>query len=117
MQTPLWQFWTDWAIKALGTVATLLVAFVALFGAWLRNWIWPPELTISLVSDEGYSSTVVAFDTSGKPIHQTSGFWYFVQVENSTRWNPVTDLYIFCYQSRPRTLRATSRLHGLVGHH
>ena len=62
MQAPLWQFWTDWAIKALGTVATLLVAFIALFGAWLRNRIWPPGLTISLVCNEGYPSTVVATD-------------------------------------------------------
>jgi hypothetical protein len=96
MQTPLWQFWTDWAIKAIAAFGTFLVAFIALFGSWLRNWIWPPELTISLVSDEGHPLTVWTFDTTtGKQIHQTSGFWYFVRVENSTRWNPVTDVYIF----------------------
>jgi hypothetical protein len=96
MQTPLWQYWTDFTIKALGTVATFLAVFVALFGAWLRNWIWPPTLTVSLVSSEGYSSNLWIFDkATGKQLHQTPGFWYHVSVENRTRWNPVTDLYIF----------------------
>ena len=29
MQTPVWQFWTDWIVKALGTLATFLAVFVA----------------------------------------------------------------------------------------
>jgi hypothetical protein len=31
MGPPEWQFWTDWAVKALGTLATLLAVVVALF--------------------------------------------------------------------------------------
>ena len=96
MQTPLWQFWTDFAVKAFAAVGTFLVAFIALFGSWLRNWIWPPSLSLSLVTDEGYPLKVGTFDTATrKQLHQTDGFWYFVAVENSTRWNPVTDVYVF----------------------
>jgi hypothetical protein len=32
MSTPLWQFWTDWGVKALGTLGTFAAVLVALFG-------------------------------------------------------------------------------------
>jgi hypothetical protein len=95
MQTPVWQFWTDWTVKALGTLATFLAVFVALFGSWLRNWIAPPQLNIGLVSSEGYPSTLVVYDNTGTKQHETPGFWYHVRVSNRTRWNPVTELHIF----------------------
>lgn len=96
MSAPLWQFWTDWTIKALGTLATFVAVFIALFGSWLRNWMWPPHLTIALAGAEGYPSNLLVFDkTTGQQLHQTVGLWYFVRVENRTRWNPVTELHIF----------------------
>jgi hypothetical protein len=94
MVPPLWQFWTNWAVLALGTLATFLAVFVALFGSWLRNRIVPPKLTLALVNAEGYHYPSNSRDQSGNQI-VTDGFWYHVQVENKFRWNPVTDLYIF----------------------
>jgi hypothetical protein len=95
MPTPSWQFWSDWAVKALGTVATFLAVFVALFGSWLRNAIAPARLTISLVSNSGFPSALVIQNPATKEVHQTSGLWYFVRVANQTRWNPVSDVHIF----------------------
>src|SRR5208282_1172182 len=38
----------------------------------------------------------VVFDkTTNQQQYQTPAFWYHVQVDNETRWNPVTELYIF----------------------
>jgi hypothetical protein len=95
MQNPLWQFWTDWTVKALSTLATFLAVLVALFGSWLRNLIAPPHLTIALVSAEGDPTILRVFDRAANQVLETSGFWYHVRVENRTRWNPVTELYIF----------------------
>jgi hypothetical protein len=96
MQTPLWQFWIDWTVKALGVLATFLVAFVALFGAWLRNLIAPPQLRLELVSREADPLPLVIFDKrTGAKQHETSAFWYHVRVYNNTRWNPVTDVHAF----------------------
>lgn len=95
MSNPLWQFWTDWTVKALGTAATFLAVFVALFGAWLRNVIAPPQLTISLASGDGDASILLLQNKETKEVHQTPGRWYHVRVDNRTRWNPVSDVYVF----------------------
>ena len=94
METPLWQFWTDWTVKALGTLATFLAAFIALFGPWLRYRIAPPRLVIARTSDEGWQGILRTFDSAGQS-QDTKGFWYHVRVGNKTLWNPVTDVYIF----------------------
>jgi hypothetical protein len=95
VSTPLWQFWTDWSVKALGTAATFLAVFVALFGSWLRNVIAPPRLTISLASGSGFPSILYGRNIATQELHQTAGFWYHVRVDNHTRWNPVSDVYVF----------------------
>jgi hypothetical protein len=95
MQPPLWQVWVDLIFKVLGTVATFLAVFVALFGSWLRYKMWPPELKITLSSTEGYPSKFLITDERRQIRHETDGLWYFVKVDSTTRWNPVTDVYIF----------------------
>ena len=95
MPTPLWQFWTDWVIKALGTVATFLAVFVALFGSWLRNVLAPPQLTISLASRDGIPTTLVLTNKETTKVRQTPAFWWHIRVENHTRWNRVSDVYVF----------------------
>jgi hypothetical protein len=92
---PIWQFWLDWFVKLLGAIATLSVAFIGLFGSWLRFKIWPPKLTIRLADEKGTPTTLVFFDKTTNQQSQTPAFWYHVQVDNETRWNPVTELYIF----------------------
>lgn len=93
MQTPLWQFWADWTIKALGTLATFAAVFVALFNSWLRNWIAPPRLAIALVDSDGYRARLRVYE--GVSIRETDGLWYHVRVENRTRWNPANNVYVF----------------------
>ena len=95
MGTPLWQFWTDWAIKALGILATLLAVYVALFGPQLRHWIVPPRLSIALASGEGWPAVLHVLNNATNQATQTMGIWYHVRVENETRWSPVTDVHIF----------------------
>jgi hypothetical protein len=97
MQPPLWQVWIDLIVKVLGTVATFAAVFVALFGSWLRNKLWPPELRIALSSTEGYASQffILNDERSGQIRHVTDGLWYFVKVDNTTRWNPVTGVHVF----------------------
>ena len=95
MPTPLWQFWTDLTVKALGTVATFLAVFVALFGSWWRNVIVPPRLTISLARGDGFPYILRLENRETKEVRQTPGFWYHVRVDNHTRWNPVSDVYVF----------------------
>lgn len=92
---PAWQYWTSWVVQVLGMLGTFLIATIALFGPWLRNWIAPPNLTIALASVEGWPSTLRIYDQAAKQTHSTPGIWYHVRVDNSTRWNPVTELYIF----------------------
>ena len=92
MPTPLWEFWTDWAVKAAGTLATFLAVFVALFGSWLRHWLTPAKLTLALVSDAGFYYLSIRPDRSGQT---TDGFWYHVSVQNKRRWNTVSDVYIY----------------------
>lgn len=96
MSTPLWQFWTDWGIKTLGTLATFIAVFVALFGSRLRHRLTPPRLSIALSSANGAAGTLHVFDpATNKATHQTSGFWHHVRVENKTRADPVTGVHIF----------------------
>ena len=96
MSTPLWQFWIDWVIKTLGTLATFLAVLVALFGSRLRHRIAPPRLTIAHSSAEGMGGIVYALDpATNKAIHQTSALWHHVKVKNNTRADPVTGVHIF----------------------
>src|SRR5712672_2692017 len=88
MSAPLWQFWTDWAVKAAGTLLTLLAVVVALFGSRLRHWITPPQLSITLSSAEGMVAWLL---TEESPIN---GIWYHVRVVNETRETPVTGVHI-----------------------
>jgi hypothetical protein len=96
MGTPLWQFWTDWTVKALGTLATVLAVFVALFGSRLRHWLDPPKLVISLASAEGFPAVryIINLKTN-EAEHQTNGFWYHVRVDNKNRSTPATGVHIF----------------------
>ena len=96
MPSPCWQYWIDLGIKFLGTVATFLAIFVALFGAWLRNRLWPPSLTVSLARTEGDQSMIWARDQEGRLQFISNGFWYHARVENKTRWNLVTDVLVHC---------------------
>jgi hypothetical protein len=101
MPPPLWQFWTDWTVKALAALATFLAVFVALFGSWLRYVIAPPQLTIAIADTRGYTTELAALkevrtdNKVSKEQYETKGLWYHVRVENRTRWNPVTELHIF----------------------
>jgi hypothetical protein len=96
MSTPLWQFWTDWTVKALAALFTLLAVCAALFGSWLRHRITPPRLSIRLSSAEGMAGIVYTLDpATNKATYLTSAVWYHVQVENKTRWSPVTGVHIF----------------------
>jgi hypothetical protein len=95
LPAPLWQFWTDWVIKALSTAATLLAVFVALFGSWLRNVLWPPQLRISLASRDGMQSTLFFQNKETNEVRQIPGFWWHVRLLNETRWNAVSDVYVF----------------------
>lgn len=96
MQTPLWQFWTDLTVKALGSLATVLAVVIALFGPWLRYRISPPRLSIKLSKTEGMPATLYSLDSkTNTATYQTSGIWYHIQVDNETRWNPVTGVHIF----------------------
>lgn len=93
---PLWQFWTNWTITALGTLATFLAVLVALFGARLRRWISPPHLSIRLSNAEGMRGSISTFDPeTNKATYKTSAIWYHVQVENKTREAPITGVHIF----------------------
>jgi hypothetical protein len=95
MQTPIWQFWIDWGVKALGALATFLAVLVALLGSRLRHWISPPQLRINLVSTDGWPGAIYVLDPSGTARKTADVIWYHVRVENKTRWNPVTEAYIF----------------------
>ena len=102
MSTPLWQFWTDWAVKALGALFTVLAVIVALFGLRLRHWITPPQLSIELSSAEGWPGVVV-MDSC-----QISGFWYHVRVFNKTRETPITGVYVLLQLIEDEEVRETS---------
>jgi hypothetical protein len=97
MSTPLWQFWTDWAVKFLGMLATVAAVIVALFGYWLRRRIDPPRLRLEHSSAEGWQGIVYELDTAtNKAKYQRGGIWHHVRVQNNkTRWNPVTGVHIF----------------------
>jgi hypothetical protein len=96
MQTPIWQFWTDLSVKALGTVGTFLAVFVALFSSRLQRWMFPPRLIIKLSNADGVAANRYNFDSKTNTSQfQTSGFWYHVQVINETRWNSITRVHIF----------------------
>jgi hypothetical protein len=95
VSTPLWQVWSDLALKALGAGATFLAVLVALFGARLRHWLMPPRLKITLASAEGYPSVLHTLNLLTNQATVTEGFWYHVRVENEARWSPATGVYIF----------------------
>ena len=95
MSPPLWQFWSDWSVKAVGAVATLLAVFAALFGAWLRNWLTPPKLILAVVSEAGVEASVYLSRHPDHPDQFTDGLWYHVKVSNERRWNPATDVYVY----------------------
>lgn len=82
--------------QALGTFATFLAVFVALFGSRLRHWMIPPQLSIALSSAEGWPGTVYVFDpATNKATYQSSAIWWHVQVANKTREIAVTGVHIF----------------------
>jgi hypothetical protein len=90
--TPLWQFWLNFAVGALGALATLAAVLVALFRDWLLYCIARPKPHLALVNPEGRHYLSNRPDQSGRT---TDGFWYHVRVENNSPWNPVSDLYVF----------------------
>jgi hypothetical protein len=95
METPQWQFWTDWSVKALGTLATFLAVFVALFRSWLRHRIIPPRLELGLSSADGFQGLVYAFDpATGQATYQSSAIWYHVRVSDKARWSRVAGVRI-----------------------
>jgi hypothetical protein len=85
MQAPIWQFWTDWGVKALGALATFLAVLVALFGSRLQHWVNPPKLMISLANTKGWPAVLHVIDLRTNTAQQTNGFWYHMRVDNRTR--------------------------------
>jgi len=66
MNTPLWQFWTDWAVKAVSALATFLAVIVALFGSRLRHWMIPARLKIELSTTRGVKGALYELDDTTK---------------------------------------------------
>jgi hypothetical protein len=62
MSAPLWQFWTDETIKALGILATLLVVAVAIFRERLSYRFAPPQLKIALAGAGGMSADLYIYN-------------------------------------------------------
>jgi hypothetical protein len=81
-QTPIWQFWTDWGVKAFGALATFLAVLVALFGSRLQHWMNPPKLTIRLANPDGWPAVLHVIDLQTNTAQRTNGFWYHVRVDN-----------------------------------
>lgn len=67
MSAPLWQFWTDWVVEALGALATVLAVLAALFREQLRHRFAPPRLSIDLSSAEGYPAILYSYDPRTPP--------------------------------------------------
>src|SRR5262245_31382893 len=96
MNMPLWQFWTNFAVKTLGTLATFLAVLVALFGSRWRYRMIPPRLKIVLSSTEGMGGEVFDLDrVTNQARHLTNAVWFHIQVDNETRDTPVSGVHIF----------------------
>jgi hypothetical protein len=100
------QFWLDWWVKVASAVFTLLAVLVALFGNWLRAWLFPPVLQISLANPHGerveakiYSTTISAgANYPPEPIKTIETRWYHIRVENRRRLTPATQVQVILLQ-------------------
>jgi hypothetical protein len=94
MNSPLWQFWTDFAVKFLGAASTFLAVVVALFGNRLRARFAPSRLVLTLRDPRGFNpqSFVRRADNT---VEKVDARWYFARVENQARWNRAESVYIF----------------------
>jgi hypothetical protein len=83
------QFWLNWGVRALGTVATTLAVVVALFGDWIRARLGflSPKLSIRLKNRKGeFAERQVE---NGERIGSR---WYHIEVKNRRRWSPAKDV-------------------------
>ena len=82
-------FWPNWIVQlfiALGTVGAVIVA---LFGEFLRNWLMPPRLRLSVDSLEGVKTPVqLAWHDEGGNLQSRmeDGRYWHVRVRNERRW-------------------------------
>jgi hypothetical protein len=89
-------FWWNWWIQIAVAVGTLAVAFVALFGDWLRARLFRPRLHLSLVDPMGEATTVrIIWGTEEGPREQSAGArYYHVRVSNVARWPNATEAQV-----------------------
>jgi hypothetical protein len=90
-------FWWNWVVNLTVAIGTLAVAFVALFGDWLRHKLSPPKLLLSLKNPLGESTPGTIHNDQGAD-QQTSGRYYHIKVSNLKRWSPATNVQVFITQ-------------------
>jgi hypothetical protein len=79
-------------------LATFLAVVVALFSWRWRNWISPPRLAIDFASEKGFQGTLFKLDPATNRAITNDAIWYHIRVQNLTRGNPVTGVYVFLLQ-------------------
>jgi hypothetical protein len=91
--TPLCQFWANLSTQAALVVAAFGTIFVALFGDWLKAFLFSPKLKLTLVDSAGTPSPAV-IELNGKK-ELTDSRWYHARVENRRGWPAATQLQVF----------------------
>jgi hypothetical protein len=93
-------FWWNWWVQFGVAVSTLTAAIVALFGEAFRRKFFLPKLELALLGSEGEKTEVVS--TEGTTRKSAAVRYYHLQVSNSRRWSPATDVQVHLLQVEER---------------
>lgn len=91
------QFWWNWGVTATGAICTFLAVLAALFGDWIRNKLFRPKLTLTLRDHIGERTPMTLIWSSEGQQKEEEGQarFYHVQVSNSKRWPPASNVQVF----------------------
>ena len=82
------QFWWNWWVSLGAAIATLAAVLVALFGDWIKAYLFSPKLALSLRNATGEKTTVTLQWQTDQGLQQRTeeARYYHVQVSNQVRW-------------------------------
>jgi hypothetical protein len=87
------EFWWNWGVQAAVAIATLVVAFIAIFGEWIRSKLFHPKLKLTLLNPLGELTNISLTAPDGTTRVEKCRMFH-VRVSNEARWPQATHVQI-----------------------
>jgi hypothetical protein len=87
------EFWWNWGVQASVAIATLAVAFIAVFGDWIRSNLFHPKLKLKLLKPLGELTDISLTAPDGSTRTEKCRMFH-VRVSNEARWPQATHVQV-----------------------